>query len=76
LKNVPYPNGDNDFDFDVDDMSDCSYSSDSDEAAGTLSCPDFSEDVQCTEYGDQSQSTCYGVASAMMTVPKVLCQWG
>lgn len=76
LKNVPYPDGDNDFDFDVDDKSDCSYSSDSDETAGTLSCPDFSEDVQCTEYGDQSQSTCYGVANAMMVVPKVLCQWG
>lgn len=76
LKNVPYPDGDNDFDFDVDDKSDCSYSSDSDETAGTLSCPDFSEDVQCTEYDDQSQDTCYGVAAAMMVVPKVLCQWG
>lgn len=75
LKNVPYPSGDNDLDFEVDGMEDCVYSSESDETAGTLSCPDLAEDVECTEIEDQSQEDCYGVLNAKMVVPKVYCAW-
>jgi len=75
LKNVPYPSGDNDLDFEVDGMEDCVYSSDSDETAGTLSCPDLAKDVECTEIEDQSQEDCYGVLNAKMVVPKVYCAW-
>lgn len=74
LKDVPYP-PDDDFDFDINDMSDCSYSG-SDDGPGTLSCPNFSEDVQCSEYSDQSEQECYNIAAPMEVVPKVLCEWG